>query len=303
MAGDGRLGDAEALARLADGGGPPLSRSTISRRIGWASGVKASLAIANYIVSVGGNRRRSPMPGHAVGTRDQWLSARRELLDAEKAHMRQGDELARRRQELPWVTVEKGYIFETDEGMKTLADSSTVAHSCSSITSCSASGSASTSRIPAAPAARSSLTTSTASLPTSRSRRDPGQRVDRPAGEAAGVRGTDGQEVPLGLIPRQRLQVRVRGGVHRGAAEEWSRLQLQARRPGGAAARGDERVRPAGRSGPSHIFDLRARRRAADGDLRVPGRGAVRPQRGSQQPGAWWHRHDEYETREEEARQ
>jgi predicted dithiol-disulfide oxidoreductase (DUF899 family) len=62
------------------------------------------------------------MSEHAVGTRDQWLSARRELLDAEKEHMRQGDELARRRQELPWVPVEKGYTFETDEGRKTLAD-------------------------------------------------------------------------------------------------------------------------------------------------------------------------------------
>src|SRR5919109_484412 len=62
------------------------------------------------------------MPEHAVGTRDQWLSARRELLDAEKEHMRRGDELARRRRELPWVPVEKEYTFETEEGRKTLAD-------------------------------------------------------------------------------------------------------------------------------------------------------------------------------------
>ncbi|MGH3111874.1 MAG: DUF899 family protein, partial [Gaiellaceae bacterium] len=62
------------------------------------------------------------MPEHAVGTRDQWLSARRELLDAEKEHMRQGDELARRRQGLPWVPVEKEYTFETDEGRKTVAE-------------------------------------------------------------------------------------------------------------------------------------------------------------------------------------
>ena len=62
------------------------------------------------------------MPKHAVGTRDQWLSARRELLVAEKEHIRRGDGLARRRQELPWVPVEKEYSFETDEGRKTLAD-------------------------------------------------------------------------------------------------------------------------------------------------------------------------------------
>jgi predicted dithiol-disulfide oxidoreductase (DUF899 family) len=48
--------------------------------------------------------------------------ARRELLDAEKEHMRAGDELARRRQELPWVPVEKEYEFETEQGTKSLAD-------------------------------------------------------------------------------------------------------------------------------------------------------------------------------------
>jgi predicted dithiol-disulfide oxidoreductase (DUF899 family) len=61
------------------------------------------------------------MTEHAVGTRDQWLSARGELLAAEKEHMRRGDELARRRQELPWVPIEKQYSFEADEGRKTLA--------------------------------------------------------------------------------------------------------------------------------------------------------------------------------------
>ena len=62
------------------------------------------------------------MPAHAVGTQEQWLSASKELLDAEKAHVRQGDELARRRRELPWVPVEKEYVFETAEGRKTLAE-------------------------------------------------------------------------------------------------------------------------------------------------------------------------------------
>jgi predicted dithiol-disulfide oxidoreductase (DUF899 family) len=62
------------------------------------------------------------MPEHAVATREEWLSARRDLLDAEKEYMRRGDALARRRQELPWVPVEKEYTFETDEGSKTLAD-------------------------------------------------------------------------------------------------------------------------------------------------------------------------------------
>jgi len=56
------------------------------------------------------------------GTRDEWLAARRALLQAEKEHTRRGDELARQRQELPWVQVDKDYRFETDDGSATLAD-------------------------------------------------------------------------------------------------------------------------------------------------------------------------------------
>jgi predicted dithiol-disulfide oxidoreductase (DUF899 family) len=62
------------------------------------------------------------MTEHPTGTRQEWLAARRELLDAEKKHMRHGDELAARRQELPWVAIEKEYVFETDKGQKTLAE-------------------------------------------------------------------------------------------------------------------------------------------------------------------------------------
>jgi predicted dithiol-disulfide oxidoreductase (DUF899 family) len=59
---------------------------------------------------------------HTTGTRAEWLAARRELLKAEKEHTRRGDELARRRQELPWVRIDKEYRFETDEGSASLAD-------------------------------------------------------------------------------------------------------------------------------------------------------------------------------------
>ena len=62
------------------------------------------------------------MTQHRTATRQEWLAARRELLDAEKAHMRQGDQLARRRQELPWVPIDKEYVFETDTGKRTLAE-------------------------------------------------------------------------------------------------------------------------------------------------------------------------------------
>src|SRR5207248_8173019 len=62
------------------------------------------------------------MANHKRGTREQWLAARLELLEAEKELTRRSDELARRRQELPWVRIEKGYRFETDEGKASLAD-------------------------------------------------------------------------------------------------------------------------------------------------------------------------------------
>jgi predicted dithiol-disulfide oxidoreductase (DUF899 family) len=62
------------------------------------------------------------MPQHDIGTAEEWLAARRELLAAEKDLFRQKDALARRRQELPWVPLEKEYAFETDDGQKTLAE-------------------------------------------------------------------------------------------------------------------------------------------------------------------------------------
>jgi len=62
------------------------------------------------------------MPDHSVGTREEWLARREELLAREKEHTRLGDELARRRLELPWVPVEKEYRFDADDGEKTLAE-------------------------------------------------------------------------------------------------------------------------------------------------------------------------------------
>jgi predicted dithiol-disulfide oxidoreductase (DUF899 family) len=59
---------------------------------------------------------------HTTGTRDEWLAARLELLKAEKELTRRSDEVAQRRQELPWVPIDKEYRFETDEGSASLAD-------------------------------------------------------------------------------------------------------------------------------------------------------------------------------------
>src|SRR6266700_1555267 len=57
-----------------------------------------------------------------VVSRADWLAARLELLEAEKELTRRSDGLARRRQELPWVRVDKEYRFETDGGSASLAD-------------------------------------------------------------------------------------------------------------------------------------------------------------------------------------
>src|SRR5205823_7046591 len=62
------------------------------------------------------------MTNHKVGTSEEWQAARDELLAEEKELTRRGDELARKRRELPWVPVEKDYSFETVEGTKSLAE-------------------------------------------------------------------------------------------------------------------------------------------------------------------------------------
>ena len=62
------------------------------------------------------------MTRHTTGTREEWLDARLDLLKAEKEHTRKGDELAKRRRELPWVRIDKDYSFDTAEGKASLKD-------------------------------------------------------------------------------------------------------------------------------------------------------------------------------------
>jgi predicted dithiol-disulfide oxidoreductase (DUF899 family) len=61
------------------------------------------------------------MTDHRTGTREQWRAARLELLRAEKELTRLGDDLARRRRELPWVRLDKDYRFDTENGEVTMA--------------------------------------------------------------------------------------------------------------------------------------------------------------------------------------
>ncbi|UFZ07727.1 DUF899 domain-containing protein [Bradyrhizobium ontarionense] len=62
------------------------------------------------------------MTMHITGTREDWLNARLDLLEAEKDFTRRSDELAQRRQALPWVRVDKAYRFDTEDGPATLPD-------------------------------------------------------------------------------------------------------------------------------------------------------------------------------------
>ena len=62
------------------------------------------------------------MTKHKTGTREEWLTARLALLQAEKELTHRSDELARQRQELPWVAVDKEYRLDTEEGSVSLRD-------------------------------------------------------------------------------------------------------------------------------------------------------------------------------------
>jgi len=62
------------------------------------------------------------MTKHKTGTREQWLKARVALLKEEKELTQRSDELAQQRQALPWVRIDKDYVFDTDGGKQSLGD-------------------------------------------------------------------------------------------------------------------------------------------------------------------------------------
>src|SRR6476469_4119379 len=62
------------------------------------------------------------MTTHSTATRDEWLAARLDLLKAEKELTRRGDEVARQRQALPWVRIDKAYRFDSEAGSASLRD-------------------------------------------------------------------------------------------------------------------------------------------------------------------------------------
>ncbi len=62
------------------------------------------------------------MPEHNVATREEWQAARDELAKLEAEQAERGEEVKKRRRDLPWVPVEKEYEFDTEDGKKTLAE-------------------------------------------------------------------------------------------------------------------------------------------------------------------------------------
>jgi len=62
------------------------------------------------------------MPNHTVVSNEKWLKARKTLLAKERELTHLRDEVSRERRELPWVKVEKNYIFDTPSGKKKLSD-------------------------------------------------------------------------------------------------------------------------------------------------------------------------------------
>src|SRR5690606_15252420 len=99
-----------------------LSGEQAALRLDHLSGEQAALRLDHRSNAAKPRRKRKPMMKHTIGTREEWLAARLELLQAEKAHTRCSDELARQRQALPWVRVDKMYRFDTDQGSASLLD-------------------------------------------------------------------------------------------------------------------------------------------------------------------------------------
>src|SRR6266446_3737829 len=62
------------------------------------------------------------MREHRVGTREEWQAARDELAKLEAKQAKQNEEITKTRRDLPWVPVTKEYLFDTDNGKKTLAE-------------------------------------------------------------------------------------------------------------------------------------------------------------------------------------
>src|ERR1700716_588386 len=62
------------------------------------------------------------MPDLKIGTREEWQAARDELAKLEAEHAKLSQRVTEQRRQLPWVPVEKEYVFDSEDGKKTLAE-------------------------------------------------------------------------------------------------------------------------------------------------------------------------------------
>jgi len=240
------------------------------------------------------------MMKHMTTTREKWLAARLDLLEAEKELTRQSDALAERRQELPWVRVDKTYRFETEEGSATLPDLFR--------------GRSQLPRLSLHVRARLQ-----GRLPVLLGHRDGFDGfaihlanhdvtlmavVAGAARQAAGLQAANGLEVSLGLLAWRRLQFRLQRFLLRGAAApgsdriqttgaaapRWTRRRRRrrsssSRPPAGPTRRpirvtaGHEYVRAGGWRRLSQLFHLCARAGWPLGHVSVARRAPMGPQR------------------------
>ena len=220
------------------------------------------------------------MTDHTTGTRTEWLAARLELLRAEKEHTRQADELARRRQELPWVRIENEYRFETDEGTASLADlfrgrsqllvyhfmfgyGDDVDERNPGCTACSFVADHFDAVVPHLNG--HDVTLVAESIAPLEELRRYKQRMGWRFPWVSSLGSDFKYDFGAAFTDEQQRQRR--------------RVQLPPHPRSRGAGAGDERVRARRRDRLPHLLHLRARGRAADGDLPVLGPGAARPQR------------------------
>ena len=161
---------------------------------------------------------------HKIVSNEEWLAARKSFLAKEKEFTRLRDELARQRRELPWVKVEKAYVFDGPDGKESLSDlfaGREPAH-----------------RLPLH--VRPGLERGLPQLlvlgrQLQRHRRAPGaprrvvgRDLAGAAGEAGSLQEAHGLELQVGLLARQRLQPRLSRLLHARGAEDGG-LQLRSR--------------------------------------------------------------------------
>ena len=205
------------------------------RRLGPDAGQAAGLL--RELINNTTSTRRTTM-NHSTGTRREWDDARRSLLEREKELTRMSDAVAQQRLELPWVRVDervrvrhRGRAEELGRPVRrSFAADRLPLHVRPRL------GRGLPELLVAGRSHRSPT------RPPRAPRRRLGRRLAGPAREAAGLPNPHGMVVPVGLVVRQRLQLRLQGLLDRRAAVARVQLPRGARRDAPRAGRGSCRA-------------------------------------------------------------